>query len=265
MNMFLHELRTYRKSTIIWTCSIVLFAIFMLSIFPTYSNNALELKNLLEGYPEKIRMAMGISIDNISTILGFYSFIFGYILLCGAIQAMNIGTSIISKETREKTADFLLTKPVSRTQIMTAKLLAVLTSLILTNCIYLIAVSIMASIVSKESYNFKIFFMISISMFFVQLIFMSLGISICVIVAKIKSVISVSLGTVFTFFIIGMLNSAANDEKLRYLSPFNYFNTTYIIENSSYEASFVIVSIVFVIVSIISSYIIYSKKDIHAV
>lgn len=263
MNMFLHELRTYRKSTIIWTCSIAGFAIFMLSIFPTYSSNALELKNLLEGYPEKIRMAMGISIDNISTILGFYSFIFGYILLCGSIQAMNIGTSIFSKEIREKTADFLLTKPVSRIKIMTVKLLVILTSLIFTNCIYLIAVSIMASMISKESYNFKMFFMISVTMFFVQLMFMSLGVIISVIVAKIKSVISVSLGTVFTFFIIGMLNSATNDEKLRYLSPFNYFNTTYIIKNSSYESSFVVVAIVFVIAAIVSSYLIYSKKEIN--
>lgn len=40
-----------------------------------------------------------------------------------------LGSGIISKEERDKTAEFLLVKPVSRAHIMTAKLLAALTLL----------------------------------------------------------------------------------------------------------------------------------------
>ena len=74
----------------------------------------MPLKKYLKDYPEPVRKALGLSVDSISSILGFYSYIFLYITLCGAIQAMNLGTSIISKEVSEKTADFLLTKPVTR-------------------------------------------------------------------------------------------------------------------------------------------------------
>ena len=124
MNMFLHELKAYRKSTIIWTCSLVGLIIMFLPIFPVSQMILKEFKNLLEGYPEAVRKAFGLTLDSFSSILGFYSYIFVYVALCGSIQAMNLGLSIVSKEVSEKTADFLLTKPVTRKQILTAKLFA---------------------------------------------------------------------------------------------------------------------------------------------
>lgn len=265
MNVFLHELKAYRKSTIIWSCSLVALIIVFLSVFPAFTKDVTEFKNILEGFPEVVRRAIGISLDNISTFLGFYSYVFIYILLCGSIQAMNLGTSILSKEVREKTADFLLTKPVTRAQIVTSKLLAALTSLIITNIVYLVAASLMASAVKNQDFDYAIFFMISITMFFVQLIFLSLGVLVSVLATRIKSVLPISLGTVFGFFIINMFSSIMDDKVLRYIAPFKYYDTSYIIRNSSYETSFIIIEIIFIAISIFASYLIYSKKDIHGV
>ena len=265
MNMFLHELTAYRKSTIVWTCSLITLVILFLSMFPTFSKEAVAFKEILKGFPEPIRKALGLSIDSISSILGFYSYMFLYTTLCGAIQAMNLGTSIVSKEVREKTADFLLTKPVTRTKIMTLKLLAALTCLVITNIVYLAVASTMASFVKTEEYSYKIFFMISITLFFVQLMFLALGIIISVVMPKIKSVLPISLGTVFTFFIIGMFAATTGDDAMRYITPFKYFDTNYILKNASYEFSFIIIEIGFIIAAITASYIIYSKKDVHAV
>lgn len=264
MNMFLHELKAYRKSTIIWACSLVGVAVFFLSMYPGFSRDAEEFNRLIQSYPEEIRKMFGIG-SNITSFFGFYSYMFFYIVLCGAIQAMNFGISIISKEMRQKTADFLLTKPVTRGQIITSKLLAVLTSLALTNIVYIISAGIMSSIVKNQEFSMKIFLLISITMFFTQLIFMAMGVVISVIVPKIRSVIGVSLGVVFSFFIINMFGSLIGDEAIRYITPFKYFDTIYIIENSSYEAQFIIIGGVFVISAIIASYLIYIKKDIHAV
>jgi len=265
MNIYLHELKAYRKSTIIWSCSLVLLIILFLSMFPSFSKDATDVKKLLEGYPEAFRKAIGLSLDTLFTLLGFYSYLFVYVGLCGSIQAMNLGTSIISKEVREKTADFLLTKPVTRKAIMTAKLLAILTSLVITNVVYLVAAIIMATAVKTEAFSLKIFIMISITLFFVQLMFMALGVIISVLFPKIKSVLPISLGTVFGFFMLGMLSTTTSTDIWRFLIPFKYYDTAYIIKNSSYETSFIIVEIVFIIVTIFASYLIYDKKDIHAV
>ncbi|MBB6215411.1 ABC-2 type transport system permease protein [Anaerosolibacter carboniphilus] len=265
MNMFLHELKAYRKSTITWTLSLVGLILLFFSMFPSISKEAEEFKKIMEGFPEALRLALGISVENIGSILGFYSYVFLYISLCGAIQAMNLGTSIVSKEVREKTADFLLSKPVTRTQVMTSKLLAALASLVITNVFYLTAAVIMASLVETKAYSTKIFLMISLTLFFLQLIFLALGIIVSVVVPKIKSVLPISLGIVFTFFIISALASTTGDDALRYITPFKYFDLAYIVQHSSYEPTFVMAAIGFIAAAITISYFIYCRKDIHAV
>ena len=265
MNMFIHEFKAYRKSTLIWTISLIAIMGLFLSFFPSIARDADEFNKLLDGYPEGVKKALGFTIESITSILGYYSYVFLYISLCGAIQAMNIGTSILSKEVRSKTADFLLTKPVTRINIMTSKLLAALTQLVITNIVYLLAASILVSIVASEEFSYKTFFMVSITLFFLQLIFLALGVIVSVILPKIRSVIPISLGSVFTFFIISMIGSSQGEDAMRYITPFQYFNAPYIIKNSSYEISYMIVGTVFIILAIIASYIIYSKKDVHAV
>jgi ABC-2 type transport system permease protein len=264
MNIFLHELRAYRKSIVIWAASMAALAVMYILIFNGLSEDIESFKNLLKSMPEVVRKLLSIYVDSISTLEGFYSFIFVYVVLCGAIQAMNLGVSIVSKEVREKTADFLLTKPVSRKDILTFKLLAALASLFVTNIIYL-AITIPAALTVKTEFSMKVFLMISATLFFVQLMFVSLGVIISVIAGKIKSVISISLSTVFGFFVISMLGSVIGDRAVRYISPFKYFDLAYIVENAAYEISFIIVGIIFIISSISASYLLYVKKDIHAV
>ncbi|MFJ5717103.1 ABC transporter permease subunit [Neobacillus sp. NPDC093127] len=265
MNIFLHELRAYRKSTMIWSISLAAIVVFYMSLYPSFARDAAEFTKILEGYPEAIRNALGINLGGFFTILGFYCFPLAFITLCGAIQAMNLGTFIVSKEVREKTADFLLTKPVTRTQVLTAKLLAALTSLVITNIVYIAAASIMMFQVKTEDFSFKLFILLSLTLLFIQLIFLALGIIISVIVPKIKSVLTVSLATVFGFYFLGMLSGTSGEEAKRYLSPFKYFETAYILKNKGFEASFLVTGAIIIILAIAASYLVYAKKDIHAV
>lgn len=262
MNILLHELRAYRKSTIIWTISLVGTAALFMSFFPAFTKDTEEFTKLLEGYPVALREAFGINLDNFFSILGFYCYGLSFVTLCGAIQAMNIGTSIVSKEIREKTADFLLTKPVTRATVLTNKLLAALISILLTNIVYIGAATFLAFQVATEDFSVSIFILLSLTVFLVQLLFLAIGIIISVIVSRIKSVLTVSLATVFAFYFLGMFSA---DEAKRYLSPFKYFDTAYIMEKSNYEVSFLITGAVVIIVAIAASFIIYAKKDIHSV
>ncbi|MDZ5471099.1 ABC transporter permease subunit (plasmid) [Bacillus sp. 31A1R] len=265
MNMYLHELKAYRKSTFIWTSSILVLVVLLFSMFPSFAREADEVKKLLEGFPEALRKAVGLEVESITSLLGFYSYVFFYITLCGAIQAMNLGTSIVSKEVREKTADFLLTKPVTRTQIITSKLLAAFTSLVITNIAFLIVAITMASYDKTESFSLSQFILISITLFFIQIMFMSLGVFLSVVLRKVKAVLPISLGTVFAFFFIGMFGATTGDEKVRYMTPFKYFEPSYIIKNSTYEWSYIFIGLGFVLLAIGLSYYIYGKKDIQAV
>lgn len=262
MNMFLHEMKASGKSTFIWALSLGLLGAFMLSMFPTISDNAVEMKQILEAYPEAVRKALGISLESFTNLLGYYPFIFSYILLFGAIQAMHLGVSIVAKEERGKTADFLLAKPVSRQQIITFKLLAAVFSILITNGVYLGISSYVATIVTDDPFSMETFIMISLTLPFVQMVFLALGIMLSVLLPKIKSIISFSLGTVFAFYIISLLDSSLGEKKLRFLSPFEYFDLTYIAKNNAYETGYSLLALGVMIVSIAISYFVFAKKDI---
>ncbi|MDF2858368.1 MAG: transporter permease [Neobacillus sp.] len=264
MNIFLHELKSYRRSIILWACSMTFLAVVYIFLFKGLEHDIESFKFFLDNMPAMIKKGFNILVDSISTLEGFYSFVFSFVILCGAIQAMNLGTAMVTKEIRDKTVDFLMTKPVSRMNIMTSKLMAAFFVLLITNIIYL-GLTILTAVAVVEAFHLKIFFMISLTMFFVQLIFMALGTLISVIAGKIKSVISVSLSTVFGFYILGSLGSFLGEEKVRYFSPFRYFDAAYIMKHAAYETSFVVIGIAFLIVAITSSYLVYLKKDIHAV
>lgn len=264
MDIFLYELKAYRKTVIIWTISITALAALYMLMFKALGSDLEQFKVFMSNLPDVMVKALNLYIGSITTLVGFFSFIFTFVVLCGAIQAMNIGTSIVSKEVRDNTADFLMTKPVSRTEILASKILAALCCLAITNIIFLGLTIPFGAAMSKD-FDIKLYLILSLSLFFVQLIFMAMGIIISVIAKKIKSVISISISTVFGFYIVGSLGSLIGEEKVRYLSPFRYFDAAYIIQNASYEASFVIVGSIFVIAAIAASFAVYLKKDIHSV
>ena len=263
MNIFLYELKVYRKSTLIWTGALIALLILFMSMFPSISKEIDEFKKLLEGFPEGVRKALGIQVETIGSLNGFYSYIFLYITLCGAIQAMNLGISITSKEIREKTADFILTKPVTRTKVIFSKVLAALTLLLFTNIVYVTSAIFVANMVKVEEFSLVVFFLISLTLLFTQYIMFAIGMIIAVVFSKVKSVISISLGVVFAFFLVGMVGGA--EEASRYFTPFKYFDYTYIMEQESYEWTFLILGLVLMIVSMVASVIIYNKRDIHTV
>ncbi len=266
MNMFLYELKSHVKSMLLWTLSMLGLAALYLSIYPKMAQDAEDFKKLLGSYPEAIRAMLGINLDYIATLLGFYSMIFSFIILCGAIQAMNLGVSILSRETRERTADFLLVKPVSRTAIVSAKLMAALATIVITNILFISLTTIMANMANTEDFSVKLFFMINLTMFFVQVIFIAIGMVVSVFFKKIKNVLPLSLGFVFGFYLVGTLLVTDADNKLeRILSPFKYFDITYIIQKGAYENFYFMIGAVVIVVSVAVSYIIYNRKDIHAV
>jgi len=265
VNIYRQELRAYRKFTIIWTVSLVGLVLLYLSMYSAIAKDADSFIKLLEGYPKEVREAFGMHLESIASLLGFYSFTFTMSTLFGAIQAMILGTGIVSKEVRERTADFLMTKPVSRVRIVTEKLLAAISTIVFTNVIFLIAASIMANVVKTRDFDGGVFLLMTLTLFFVQLMFLAIGLVISVILPRIKSVLPISLAVVFGFFAIAAFGNTSGEEPMRYLTPLKYFDTAYIMKNGRYETPFVVTGIVLVGVAVAVSYFVYRKKNIHAV
>ena len=85
---------------------------------------------------------------NFGTLIGFYAVECGNILgLGGAFYAALCAVGILSKEEKDKTAEFLLTHPVGRKRIITEKLIAVLIQITVLNIIiYALSVGSIAAV-----------------------------------------------------------------------------------------------------------------------
>lgn len=265
MNMYLHELKSLRRSAVIWTCALAAVAALFLSMYPGMAKDAGDFRKLLGGYPPALRDMMSINLGIITTFLGFYSFVFSFIALCGAVQGMNLGMSVLSKESRERTADFLLAKPVSRASVVTAKLLAALTVLLLTDAVFYAAALAVANAVKTADFDVTQFFMINLTLLFIQLIFLALGVAVSVFFKRLKSVLPISLGVVFGFYMVGAFIATGKDAVARYFSPFKYFDVNYILDHSAYETPYLVAGSAIVAAAVIVTYFIYVKRDIHAV
>jgi ABC-2 type transport system permease protein len=107
--------------------------------------------------------------------------------------------------------------------------------------------------------------MINLTLLFIQLIFFALGVFVTVFANKIRSVLSISLGTVFGLYILGSLVVTKSTDAARYFFPFKYFDYTSIINKTGYDAPYLITGAAIVTAAIAATYYIYTKKDIHAV
>jgi ABC-2 type transport system permease protein len=263
MNIYTAEMKMSFKSLIYWTLGLSLIVIIFMNLYPAISESAESLENVMSNFPEEIRSALNLSDFKLNELLGFYCYLFTYILLTGSIYSMKLGVSVLSEEIRSKTADFLNTKPVSRTSIVSSKILCVFTNLLIQNLIYFIVSFITINLYkNNDEFSFKTFFLINLSLFLVQLFFMSFGLFISIILRKIKTVMPITLGVVFFFFILQMINETLKNKELSYITPFAYFDLSKVIEKVRFETNYLIINIVFIIVFTTITYIVYQKKDI---
>lgn len=263
MNIFFRELRAYRKSLIFWCLGMVFLVVSGMGKYSSYSGSSQSLKELMSSIPKSIQALMGMGDFDVTTLGGFFGMLYLYILIMITIHAVTLGANIISKEERDKTAEFLMVKPVSRTKILTAKLLAAVLNITILNVVtFLFSIFITGKYSKGENINGEIFLML-VGTFFLQLLFLSVGSGIAAIGKNPKT--SGTLATAIllvTFIISAVVDLNSNLWVLKYVTPFKYFDAGYIINNASLNPLFVIISLFVVVLMIVSTYSFYKKRDL---
>lgn len=266
MNIYLFELKMLKKSIIIWSLAISLSLFLYLAFYPAMAAESAAFDALLANYPEEFLAFLGMRLDlPISSLLGYFALTFGMMQIPMAIQASNYGFHMLSVEEREMTADFLLSKPVSRKKILISKFLAALTSLTIVNIAVWIG-SIAALLLFKGDtvleLNRVIVLLSTIVLF--QLFFVSVGMLISVSVRKIPSVISFSMVMGFGLYIVYGFKSLFSSNILAYFTPYAYFESAEILITGKYDLIYTLVAVLIIIGSLTLSYILYNKRNIHS-
>jgi ABC-2 type transport system permease protein len=264
MNIYKHEFKMKVRSVITWSIALILMIFFLTSIYSSFAEETEILNKTLEKMPKEFLMAFGMDGLDMSTVLGFFGLTFLFCQLCISIQAANYGFSLVSVEERDMTADFLLAKPVGRTKILTSKLLSALSGLAITNIAVWISSFVFINIYRDgRPYETKTLILLLLTVTFMQLFFLTVGMVLSLLPKKIRSVTPLSMGLVFGLYILNAFGGMMGDAKLEYVTPFKHFDPNYIIRNGSYDVPLVLLSVTLIILSTAGSYILYSKRNIH--
>ena len=264
MCVFRFELKQYKTSIIIWALVLSLAIMFILPMFSgIMTEDKSSVVSSLQDNP--MMAAMGISAENFFSPLGVYAFLSSFLMLAASIHAINLGLSIITKEHMQNTADFLMTKPYSRKQIFLSKMAAGLCAIFIIAIAYCIGGFVAMFIVTGGGFDNAILALLSLVFPLLQVLFLLIGVLIGIIISRVGSTLPLALGAAFGLYVTGLFSNVVNSDIARRFSPFRYFNSNYIMENTQYESSYLILYIVLLVISIAASYMIYMKKDIKMV
>jgi len=184
MNIILHEIKSNLKEFIIWTVALsVLFYVASFE-YETFAGSE-EIAAAMESFGFFFDALAGMSID-ISTPEGYLSLISIYIYLPLGIYSGLLGSNIIAKEERDKTAEYLFTLPVKREKVLLNK---VITAILFTVVINIIVLTVtyftFGQLGTSESYNVFVFNM-ALGVLLTQLIFLCIGMALSAVLRQYK-------------------------------------------------------------------------------
>jgi len=263
MNIYKQEFKMHLRSVITWSVALAALIFVYVSLFSSFAKDAELLNKGIANFPKELRMAFGLNGMDLSTVLGYFSFAFVFVQICLAIQAANYGFSLVSVEEREWTADFLLAKPVGRVQILTSKLLAALSGLTITNVVvWISSFGFINLFKGDRTYEAKPLLLLLLSILVFQLFFLTVGLVVSLLVKRIRSVTPYSMALGFGMYVLSAFGGMLDESTLEKITPFKHFDPHYIIQHGAYDLPLVLISVSVIVVSLVASYVLYTRRDI---
>jgi len=227
-NLYLKELKRNRKNLFIWSGIVIGFTLMVTAIFPYMADMGDSITVLMDSIPKELGKALGMDEETWSSILGFYSTYYSiYIILLVSIYTASTGATIISKEEKDGTSEFLLTKPISRQTIVLSKLMSLFTLTLIIYFIQVIVAAISINIFAVSEVDWSVFTQMHLSGLIIILFFTAAGVLISMFVTPKKNFMGIVVGMTFgTYFLNAIGKSAEAVEWISYISPFRYLEIT---------------------------------------
>lgn len=261
MTIVRHELRLGRKAFIIWSGAVGFLLVVCIFLFPEMKGEMDNISTLFSDMGS-FTAAFGMDKLNFGTLVGYYAIECGNVLgLGGAFFASLCAAAILCKEEKERTAEFLLTHPVSRTHIITEKLVAVMIQVVAMNLV-VFALSIISMAAIGESIPWKEVTLLHLAFLFMQIELSGICFGISAFMRK--GSIGVGLGVTFMLYFMNLIsNITEKAEGLKYITPFAYCDGATIVSELKIDAVKVVIGMIICAAGIAAAYLKYTKKDIR--
>lgn len=262
MNIIKRELKANLKSVTIWGIAIAFLVTVWMIEYESFAGNP-AIDELMAAMPQEMLAVLGMQDFTLGSLNGFIGSISLYLYLLLGIQAILLGSSLIAKEERDRTAEYLFTLPISRRRVIVEKTISAIINLGLLNLVTLLAMMLSTFNYDKSEDFYRFIGLIFIALFIIQMIFLSIG----MLVSSISNnheksgTISVSI-LMMTFLISSLINTVDRLDFLKYITPFKYFESSYLLNEMSLHPIYLVLSMLIIAVGIGGTLTLFPKRDL---
>lgn len=260
MTVFCHELRQNRLSLLIWSAAISFMLGVCVLIYPEMSSQMGDISEMFADMGS-FSAAFGMDQINFGEFIGYFGIECGNVLgLGGAFFAAILGVSALAKEEKDHTAEFLLTHPVSRTRIITQKLAAVMAQILILNLL-VAAVTVGGCFLVGETAEMATVALLLLSYLLLQMEISAITFGVSAFIRR--GGLGIGFGIAILFYFMNIIANLTGDlEFLKYLTPFGYTDSGYIIENGAMKMEYLAIGAAFAAIGIAAAFVRYRRKDI---
>ena len=262
--MLKREFKINLKSFIIWFAVLAGMYLMVYLMYPYIINDETikSMDQMMKVMPPEMLKAFNMDMASISTAYGWLKTEgFVYVLLILGIYSSILGGTIVLKEESDKTIEYLGTLPVTRSKIMTNKIIVGISYIIAMTLLFFafnyICLTISGDFAHKE------FILLSLTPLFVSLPLFAINLFISMFLHKTRSTIGISLGMVFFFYILNVLSELSSKvEAVKYFSIYTLADVRNVITNVRINPMCIYISLGITLLFIGFSYMIYDKKEL---
>ncbi|MCI8465877.1 MAG: ABC transporter permease subunit [Lachnospiraceae bacterium] len=260
MTLLKHELRQGKISLFLWTTVIALMLAVCILIYPDMESQMSEISGMFSNMGG-FSAAFGMDKLNFGEFLGFFGIECGNILgLGGSFFAALLGIQALAKEEKEGTAEFLLTHPVSRTQVLFQKLSAVFLQLVLLNIVVIGVTAFSVSMIGEHP-DWKTLSLLFFAYFCLQLEIAAVCFGVSAFIINGGPAVGLAIATLFYFLNI-IANLTEGARFLKYITPFSYTESSDIIMSGSIDGRYLTIGISFALLGVAAAFFHYRNKDL---
>ncbi|WP_311170920.1 ABC transporter permease subunit [Halobellus ordinarius] len=220
-----YDARRRVRSAVALTLLLGIFALLIIYIYPSIAESTADIDALIEAFPDSVREGLGV--EAYSTIEGFvaaelYQFI--WILLLGLYMAYAAGGTYAS-DIESKRLYLTLATPVSRTQLVVEKTLALLVPLVLLNL--LLPLVVFGGTVAI-GYPIDPYYLLAVHVLSVpyHLVCLGIGQVLSVTFSRGNTAQLGGIAAVFLLFLLDSVTAGTDSEWLGNVSPTRYIDPT---------------------------------------
>ncbi len=271
MNVFKVEFAKISKGLLTWTLSLAGIMFMYILFFPSMKDLGFDelMASKMSLLPDAVKEAFGLkNMPDFTVYVQYIAYILQYVIIGVSIYALILGAKALASEEQDKTIEFQMANPISRNKLITTKLIVGFIAVTILMIAILLTCLAGGAMYAKAEYIMSITTIVKMSII-PAYIYLFIGFMLSAVLKKTLATPGTALGIFFGTYIIGIMAGVIDKISwMKYLSPANYVMAADVLKSNlvdSSKAAFnmtgIYIGIVIIIVSSITTYVVYNKKD----